>query len=140
MSIERYIDLFCTMLQSDNLKCTPIRQDILRVFFNNKHMSIEKLLCEVKTSKQTVYATLKLLMSYNIISKETHDNIPVYELTRGHNHFHMQCIACKKLVEFNDKQLEEHLQNFLEKSMFTSKHLNVTLYGTCKACSDNKYQ
>lgn len=141
MNIERYIDLFCSMLKNSQLKCTTVRQDILRSFFQKKHLTIEDILSKVDTSKPTVYATIKLLLSFNIISKERMHGETFYELSRGHNHFHFLCNSCKEFSEFTDETLTDLMFQLSHKSKFQPNKLDMTIYGTCNNCSsDNKYQ
>ncbi len=141
MNTERYIDLFCSMLKSTQLKCTATRQDILRTFFTNTHLSVDEILQKVNTSKQTVYATLKLLLSFNIISQEYINGQSFYELTRGHKHFHFLCTECKKFIEFSDETLSDLMYQLSSTTKFLPKKLDMTIYGTCSECStDNNYQ
>ncbi len=138
-NIERYIDLFCVMLKSDKLKCTDVRQDILRVFFSNEHVSVGKILKDVKTSKQSVYTTLKLLLSYSIISKQNYEGVSFYELTRGVDHFHLLCSKCHKYIEFSDKEIVSLVADLAKKSHFYAKKFNITIYGLCRECNiDNQ--
>ncbi len=141
MITERYIDLFCSMLKNTQLKCTAIRQDILRVFFQNTHLSVEDILRNVNTSKQTVYATLKLLLSFNIISQDCINGKPFYELTRGQNHLHFLCTKCKKFIDFKDETLSNLIYELSSKHQFSPNKLDMTIYGICSICNpDNKYQ
>ncbi|WP_321779568.1 Fur family transcriptional regulator [Sulfurimonas sp.] len=134
-STERYIDLFCSMLKSDKLKCTPIRQDILRVFFTSGHINVKEILKQVQTSKQSVYSTLKLLLSYNIITKQTHNNNSFYELTRGNDHYHLICSRCCEHVEFSDSELIELIDKMAIKNNFKTNKLDIALYGLCEKCN-----
>ncbi|WP_324172921.1 Fur family transcriptional regulator [Sulfurimonas sp.] len=133
-STERYIDLFCSMLKSDKLKCTPIRQDILRAFFKSGHLSIEEILNQVKASKQSVYSTLKLLLSYKIITKQTSNKNIFYELTRGNDHYHLICSRCCEHVEFSDSELIELIDSLAIKKNFKTNKLDIALYGLCEKC------
>lgn len=131
---ERYIDLFCSMLKSDKLKCTPIRQDILRAFFKNEHLSVKEILNQVKASKQSVYATLKLLLSYKIITKQISNENIFFELTRGNDHYHLICSRCYEHVEFSDFELIELIDNLAMKNNFKTNKLDIALYGLCEKC------
>ncbi len=134
---ERYIDLFCSMLKSDKLKCTPIRQDILRTFFKGGHLSIKEILDEVKASEQSVYSTLKLLLSYKIITKQTSDNNSFYELTRGNDHYHLVCSRCCEHVDFADAQIVKLIDDLAAKRQFKTDKLEIALYGLCNKCNND---
>lgn len=141
MNVERYIDFFCSMLQSIELKCTSTRQDILRLFFNDTHLSVNDILQQLAVSKQTVYATIKLLLSFNIITQERINGKSFYELSRGHNHFHLFCTQCKVYTEVKDEVLVNLMHKLGNINNFQADKLNITIYGTCRNCSsDNKYQ
>lgn len=109
---EHYIDLFCKMLHGDKLKCTEIRQNILRVFFKYKYITVEKILRKLQddfdtpSTKQSVYANLKLLLSYNIISKKNQRD-SFYELSRHSCHFHLLCSGCGKFIVIKNKILSK---------------------------------
>lgn len=142
---EKYIELFCSMLKSDGLKCTGLRQDILRLFFLNEHVSVSDILkildkkFDTKTSKQSVYNTLNLLLSYGIISRFMPEKTPYYELTRHQDHFHLVCTKCQITVEFDDGFLKTQLDSSLKKEKFKLQKMYITLYGLCEDCNiDNQ--
>ncbi len=134
---ERYIDLFCSMLKSDNLKCTDTRQEILRVFFKNEHIDIEFILKHVKTTRQSVYATINLLLSYNIIAKKIYNNEIFYELIRGNHHYHLICSKCYKHEEFNDSKLVGLVGALANNNDFRVKKIDITIYGLCRLCNND---
>lgn len=141
---EQYIERFCSMLKSDKLKCTNIRQDILKVFFINKHFCAEEIFnhlkeSNIKTSRQSVYSTIKLLLSYKIIRQYIKDSTSYYELSRKGNHFHLQCVRCCELTEYYDPQIHSHVDIISKKNNFQNSNYEIILYGLCKACNiDNQ--
>lgn len=135
----RYLEKFCQMLESENLKCTKIRQSILKIFFSNTHLKVEDILKQleteytIQTSKQSIYATLKLLLSYKIIAKQTED-ITYYELIRNSEHFHLVCKKCHKHFDFKDNTLLKLTDTLAKKNNFIIDNCTIVLYGLCSEC------
>lgn len=141
---ERYIDGFCAMLKSDKLKCTSIRQDILRIFFRNRYLTI-KIIIEILEnnygtiiSKASVYSTLKLLLSYKIIIKRISNVNTYYKLTIHTKNYNIVCSSCYKNIEFTDTKLIESVDLLAYKNCFKISDINMEIYGICNNCIDNQ--
>lgn len=137
---ERYIDGFCAMLQSDGLRCTSIRQNILRLFFLNRHLSVDDIVKQLNhifhdnATKPSIYSTLKLLQSYKIITKEVGERKVSYEFTRHEEHFHLVCTKCNESQDFNDDELQTSVKELAQRNSFKTQDVNIVIYGICKEC------
>jgi Fur family ferric uptake transcriptional regulator len=51
-----------------------------------------------------------------------------------HHHHHMLCDRCGTLIAFDDEQLEQAIDNLVERFGFDARAHEVTLKGTCQTC------
>ena len=138
-------------LYEKNYKMTPQRKEILQVFAdrsNNKHLSAEEV-HEILQAKNfdfglaTVYRNVELLNELGILSKiEFGDGRARYELSstdpQVHNHHHLICLKCKKVIEFEEDLLDD-LENFISESAdFKIVNHEVKFFGYCSDCK-NKF-
>lgn len=141
---EKYIDNFCTLLHKENLKCTPVRENTLRIFFQNNHIELTEIISLLETkhmttvSKQTVYNTLKLFISFGIISKNKLKGKIIYELIRNVQHFHLYCQECKQYFEFQDHKMLTLAKELSKNKQFKMHELDMTIYGICSSCTNKK--
>ena len=134
-------------LYEKNYKMTPQRKEILQVFAdrsNNKHLSAEEV-HEILQAKNfdfglaTVYRNVELLNELGILSKiEFGDGRARYELSstdpQVHNHHHLICLKCKKVIEF-DEDLLDDLEKFISKKAdFKIVNHEVKFFGYCSEC------
>jgi Fur family peroxide stress response transcriptional regulator len=85
-------------------------------------------------SRATVYKTLETLSEHNLISKVTqlHD-IARYDGQQNHHH-HLVCIKCKKIMDINNKHLDNlGLPDDLD-TTFKIVNYRIQFDGICHAC------
>lgn len=136
-------------LSARKYKLTPQRKEILQIFIDSedvKHLSAEEVY-ELLQQKEfdfglaTVYRNVELLYSLGILNKvEFGDGRTRYELSDSdpqiHQHHHLICLNCKKIIEF-EEDLLEHLEIFIEKkSNFKIVNHEVKFFGYCSDCKD----
>lgn len=136
-------------LYEHNYKMTPQRKEILQIFVDeseNKHLSAEEV-HELLQEKDfdfglaTVYRNLELLHELGILSKvDFGDGRTRYELRnidpQVHNHHHLICMNCKKVIEFEEDLLEE-LEEFISATAnFKIINHEVKFFGYCSECKD----
>ena len=138
-------------LYEHNYKMTPQRKEILQVFAdssNDKHLSAEEV-HEILQAKNfdfglaTVYRNVELLNELGILSKvDFGDGRTRYELSstdpQVHNHHHLICLKCKKVIEFEEDLLDE-LEDFISDTAdFKIVNHEVKFFGYCSDCK-NKF-
>ena len=144
--IEEVKDIFSVHLSKNGLRKTPERFAILeKIYDREDHFEAERLYIDIKNdnfnvSKATVYNTLELLTSCDLIRKHTFDSKSAqYEKSYGYKqHDHLICVKCGKVVEFCDprvQQIKNLMQGLLE---FEITHHSLNLFGYCKTCQVNK--
>ena len=89
----------------------------------------------------TVYRALELLCSKDIgiLQKiEFGDGCSRYELNvtkeNTHQHHHMICTNCHKVIEFSEDMLDDLENDIFKKCQFKVTDHQVKFYGLCKDC------
>lgn len=138
------LEKFKNKLSSHNYKLTKQREDILKVFIQNKnqHFNAEELFEKVQeinpeVGLATIYRSLELFCELDIIRQLDFDNsYKRYELNvKGNHHHHLICLECGKIVEFNDEVLEKFENSVEEEYDFKIVNHRIKFYGFCKECS-----
>lgn len=134
-------------LAEHNYKTTPQRKEILQVFVDyskSYHLSAEEVY-EILREKgfdfglATVYRNLELLNEIGILAKvDFGDGRARYELSsidpKVHNHHHLICMNCKKVIEFEEDLLDELEKIIAKKSGFKIVNHEVKFFGYCSEC------
>lgn len=133
-------------LYEHGYKLTPQRKEILQVFVENpeNHLSAEEVHEILKTKDfdfglATVYRNVELLNQLNILAKiEFGDGRTRYELSsadpKTHNHHHLICLKCKKVIEFEEDLLDDLEKDISKKSNFKIVNHEVKFFGYCREC------
>lgn len=120
----------------------------MEVFVNNPgvHLSAEEVHDMLKQKSAdiglaTVYRALELLCSEEIciLQKiEFGDGCSRYELNmtepNSHQHHHMICTRCRKVIEFSEDMLEDLEADIRKKCGFRVTDHQVKFFGLCEEC------
>ena len=137
---------FKNILSSNNYKLTSQREDILKVLIENQnnHFSADSLLNKVKEINPdiglaTIYRNLELFCQLGITYELDFDSsYKYYELNiEEKHHHHLVCINCNKIIEFNDKTLENFEKELENKYKFKIVNHQIKFYGICEECAEN---
>ncbi len=136
-------------LQERQHKMTPQRQIVLQIFLNHpgEHLSAEDVHGLLRANHSeiglaTVYRSLELLGELGILQKmEFGDGCSRYEVTdtnaEGHQHHHLICLKCGKVIEFSDDLLDDLEQDVAKKCSFEIVDHQVKFFGYCKECQQH---
>ena len=141
--IQKAEKTFIEFLDSRDLKYTSQRQTILVEAFKSKsHFTADELLGLAKKkdnsiSKATLYRTLSLLTESKIL--EEHDfggGRKSYERLLGHaHHDHLICVQCKKILEFENNEIEKIQEQEAQKRRFKILFHSHKIFGLCRNCA-----
>jgi len=144
------IDILKEKLQKTGFKITPQRRAVVEILIQNKdtHLSSEEIYDLVRKDcpeigLATVYRTMQLLDEVGVISKLNLDDGCIrYELSLdkddSHNHHHLICRECSKIMEVKDDLLESIESKIEETYGFNIIDHDVKFYGLCPSCKDKK--
>jgi Fe2+ or Zn2+ uptake regulation protein len=90
--------------------------------------------------KVSVYRTIKLFVSLNIVSIVTHGWKQSYELSSPFqpHHHHMVCEECSKVIELQSSSIEALVQSLARQHAFRPTSHHFEIYGTCETCSSRQ--
>jgi len=90
--------------------------------------------------KVSVYRTIKLFGSLNIVTTVTHGWKQSYELASPFHphHHHIVCEKCGDVIELQSPSIEALIRKFAEQHSFTPTSHHFEIHGVCEKCSSNR--
>lgn len=137
-------------LAGPQYKLTPQRKTVLQIFIDRpgQHLSAEDVHFILKENKfeiglATVYRSLELLTELNILnSLDFGDGCRRYELNEAspneHQHHHLICVECGKVMEFTDDLLGDLEEKIADKCEFQIVDHQLKFFGYCKECQKKR--
>jgi len=128
-------------LRERGYRLTPQRELILDAVDTLGHATPDEVLAEVRKKSSalnvsTVYRTLEVLEELGLV-RHAHlsDRAPTYHSVRDHEHFHLVCRNCQKVVSVGPDVLAPVLDRLETDHGFTADIGHLTVFGTCKECT-----
>jgi len=133
---------FAERLRNSGKRLTPQREMILRAVDALGHATPDEVLAEVRKSSSalnisTVYRTLEVLEELGLV-KHAHlsDRAPTYHSVGGHEHFHLVCRNCHRVISVDPVVLGSVLERLRADHGFTADIGHLTVFGRCDQCEE----
>ncbi len=140
---DQLLSDFKQLLKKNGLKFTIQREVILETLYNSDehltpealHKLIQERYPDLKTGIATIYRTLGLLESEEIVTSLSFGaQGKKYELGAKEHHDHMICTECGSITEFVDEAIEKRQHAIAEEFGFLMKDHSMQIYGICAEC------
>jgi Fur family transcriptional regulator, ferric uptake regulator len=127
-------------LRGSGYRLTPQRELILRAVETLGHATPDEVLAKVREQSSavnvsTVYRTLEVLEELGLI-RHAHlsDRAPTYHSVTDHEHFHLVCRNCHRIVSVDPDVLEPLNDRLQELHGFVVDVGHLTIFGRCGSC------
>jgi Fur family transcriptional regulator, ferric uptake regulator len=127
-------------LRGSGYRLTPQRELILRAVETLGHATPDEVLAKVREQSSavnvsTVYRTLEVLEELGLV-RHAHlsDRAPTYHSVTGHEHFHLVCRNCHRIVSVDPDVLEPLNDRLQELHGFVVDVGHLTIFGRCGSC------
>ena len=128
-------------LRQSGHRLTPQRELVLAAIETLGHATPDEVYAEVRTHSaainlSTVYRTLELLDDLGLIHHaHLSDRAPTYHSTSGHEHSHLICRSCHRVLSVDREEMESALGAVAEGRGFSPDYGHLTVFGTCSDCA-----
>ena len=129
-------------LRESGHRLTPQRELVLAAVETLGHATPDEVYAEVRTHSSainlsTVYRTLELLDDLGLIHHaHLSDRAPTYHATSGHEHSHLVCRGCHKVISVERADMEAALGPLAKRHGFSPDYGHLAVFGTCEDCAD----
>jgi Fur family transcriptional regulator, ferric uptake regulator len=128
-------------LREKGYRLTPQRELILQAVERLGHATPDEVLAEVRkqstaVNASTVYRTLEVLEELDLI-RHAHlsDRAPTYHSTSEHEHFHLVCRNCHRVISVDPDVLTPLSSRLAADHGFSVDVGHLTVFGTCGECA-----
>jgi Fur family ferric uptake transcriptional regulator len=123
-------------------RLTPQRELILNAVDTLGHATPDEVLAEVRTHSDavnvsTVYRTLEVLEGLGLV-RHAHlsDRAPTYHSVSDHEHFHLVCRNCGRVVSVGPGMLASLTERLRDEQNFAVDVGHLTVFGACVECPE----
>lgn len=127
-------------LRDRGYRLTPQRELILEAVNTLGHATPDEVLAEVRRSSSavnasTIYRTLEVLEELGLV-RHAHlsDRAPTYHSVTGHEHFHLVCRNCQRVVSVEPTVAAALVDRLRDDFDFQADVGHLTIFGRCTAC------
>ena len=127
-------------LRGSGYRLTPQRELILRAVEDLGHATPDEVLAHVREQSSavnvsTVYRTLEVLEELGLV-RHAHlsDRAPTYHSVTEHEHFHLVCRNCHRVVSVDPDVLAPLRERLRQENAFVVDVGHLTVFGTCEEC------
>jgi Fur family ferric uptake transcriptional regulator len=131
-----------TTLRERGYRLTPQRELILGAVHELGHATPDEVLAHVRkrassVNVSTVYRTLEVLEELGLV-KHAHlsDRAPTYHSVGGHEHFHLVCRNCRKVISVDVDVASGFVDRLAQDHDFVPDLGHLTVFGRCQECPE----
>jgi Fur family ferric uptake transcriptional regulator len=128
------------VLRGSGKRLTPQRRLILDAVGTLGHATPDEVLAEARKVQSTlnistVYRNLEVLEELGLV-RHAHlsDRAPTYHSVGGHEHFHLVCRVCSRVISVGPEVLQPLLERLDGDHGFVPDVGHLTVFGTCADC------
>ena len=139
---------FKKLFKQEHIDDFEDRFKVLEAFLQTeKHVSVNELVARLdhngwRLELEFVKETLKLMCRFGFAQKSRFDNgMVLYEHRHlGQHHDHMVCTKCRKILEFEEEQIEQLQIKIAARHGFHLLQHKMEIYGICNDCIRDRIQ
>lgn len=92
----------------------------------------------IRVSRATVYNTLELMNNCKILTKHNFKGDRArYETKHGRkNHYHIICLSCNKILEFENQSIEKTLLKVCRNKNLKLTDYSIQVFAACESADD----
>jgi Fur family ferric uptake transcriptional regulator len=131
-------------LRGSGYRLTPQREMVLKAVERLRHATPDEVHAEVRRSStavnlSTVYRTLEVLEQLGLV-RHAHlsDRAPTYHSVTEHEHFHLVCRNCHRVVSVAEDEAGGLTAALRERHGFVADVGHLTVFGWCEGCRDDE--
>ena len=140
--------IFKEYCRKNGMRYTADREIIIdEIYRKDGHFNIDELFLrirnrdpDIRLARGSIYRTLPHLIRTGLIRESLAEEKHIcYEHMLGHEHHdHMKCVACGKIFEFYEKEIDQLQRELCKRRDFNMLwHLHV-IGGYCKRCGQKR--
>ena len=137
-------DELAARLRRQGYRLTPQRQLVLRAVEKLGHATPDEVLAEVHSQSSavnvsTVYRTLEVLEQLGLV-RHAHlsDRAPTYHSVTDHEHFHLVCRNCHKVVSVDPEVVASLAERLEAEQGFVLDVGHLAVFGRCIDCEETR--
>ena len=146
MTDSSQLNAIADFMKGRGFKLTAPRRRVVESLLAVKgHVSADELFELLRkdgenVSRATVYRTLSIVSQSGLVDGHDFDGgRRVYEPMVGRaHHDHLYCIACGRVIEFEDDAIEKLQEAVVARHRFTPVYHSHKIFGYCEACAPRK--
>ncbi|CAI9410579.1 Fur family transcriptional regulator [Nocardioides sp. T2.26MG-1] len=130
-------------LREQGYRLTPQRQLVLRAVEKLGHATPDEVLAEVHAQSSavnvsTIYRTLEVLEELGLV-RHAHlsDRAPTYHSVTDHEHFHLVCRNCHKVVSVDPEVVAPLADRLMREQRFVIDVGHLAVFGRCTDCDEH---
>ena len=136
-------DELASRLRKEGYRLTPQRQFVLRAVEKLGHATPDEVYAEVRSQASavnvsTIYRTLEVLEELGLV-RHAHlsDRAPTYHSVTDHEHFHLVCRNCHRVVSVDPGVVAPFAAQLREEQGFVIDVGHLAIFGECVECEDS---